>query len=254
MLWTPKRGLLLHGDHDFHPPGPLERDPPRPGVCDFIVPGCANAMLLAAAQALPAFPVVVSTNTSFTDNSVSQVVSLPASLVSGNLLFIMLSITDGATITTPTNWTELFKTVSAGTFSYACYYKTSDGGEGASVTVTIGSGTSDGAHCSYQISGHQGTPEAAVNNASVDCPNLAPSWGSAKTMWLSGCYVGTSADSDVTAAPTNHTNLLAAKVTGGRGVIGSARRESEAASEDPGTFTVASQEYPRSATIAIRPA
>ena len=195
---------------------------------------------------------VEATNTSSEEGSTTQTVSLPAALAAGDLLIIDLVLSSGPTVTTPSGWTELFKVISSGQITIASYWKNSDGGEGGSVAVTVGRSV-EGGHTSYRISGWQGTPEAATNASDADPPNLTPSWGSAENLWIALCGWHTET-TDITAPPSNYSNLLTANSSGDRSNIGTAERILAASSENPGTFTGAANEYPRSATIAVQPA
>lgn len=208
------------------------------------------AFLLTVAGKRPAaFPTVAATNTSNEAASTAQTVALPSGIQAGDLLLILVLFSSGPAITTPTGWTEIYKSVTGGSVSHAAYYKVAAGDEGSSVDITIDAARA-GAHNSYRITGYSGAPQALANDASIDPPALTPVGGSKKYLWiaLAGDHNGTA----VTAAPTDYTNLLAD--VSGTTCLGSARRLREATSEDPGAFTATTSEIPRSATIAISPA
>jgi hypothetical protein len=213
------------------------------------------------AEVTGAFPVVQATNSSGTTNFGSETThaaALPASISSGDLLLLFVSISTAAnTLTTPSGWTSLFNTTN--TIRFACYYKVASGSEGASVNVTAS--TAEKWACnSYRVTGYQGTPEAGTSatgsSANPNPPSVSPSWGSAKTLWIAA-----SADNALSTttptAPTDYGNLVNHSHT----VIGinqlrtaSVRRELEASSEDPGTFTLGGSGAWVAQTVAVRPA
>jgi hypothetical protein len=102
----------------------------------------------------------------------------------------------------------------------------------------------------------ESAPAEATGSTAPNPPSLTPSWGAADTLWLAvtGWSEGTITAS---AFPTNYTNTgqNGTGVAGSEGVsIGWGFRELNAASEDPGTFTLGSAANWVAFTIAIRPA
>lgn len=198
-----------------------------------------------------AFPTVAATNTSTQASSTSHTVNLPASIAAGDLLLIFFGYNNSADdVTTPSGWTQFFNVTNGGRF-YA-YYRVADGGEGSTVTITSGtSGISQ--HNSYRITGYQGTPESATAlgaSTTPDPPNLTPSWGADDTLWIAATHPVNSA-ADLTA-PTNYGGLIQTAPTSFQ--VGSANRQLNAASENPGTFANASNSVWEAATVAIQPA
>lgn len=200
-----------------------------------------------------AFPVVRATNTSVTTPaSTSHVISLPAAIVSGDLLIAIWNPDGTGAGTWPAGWTQLWATnLPANTGRTECRYRVADGTEGASITVTTAAAVTS-SHATYRIDTFSGNaPEAGVtataNSANANPPSLTPSWGAKDTLWIAVAAVD---NTDVTAAPTSYTNLL----TGATPTrLGTARRELNAATEDPGTFTNASDQWGAN-TIAVEPA
>lgn len=199
-----------------------------------------------------AFPQVAATNTSSAASAGSAAISLPASIASGDLLIAVCGSFDDRTHTWPAGWTELYD-ADTGNIAGSAAYRVADGSEGATVTVTFGSGNTVSSHMTFRITGHQGTPEcgtaAGGNSTSPDPPSLNPSgWDVAKTLWIAvGSARTTSAAS---AAPTNYSNLLT--VSSGSNTSFAARRELEAASDDPSAFTISSSVEWQTQLIAIR--
>jgi hypothetical protein len=212
-----------------------------------------------------AFPAVVNTNTGegTLGGAGNIAVPLPASLVSGNLLIIIVSLFQSAArdSSAPSGWTELFDIVGPTNIrEFSCYYKVSDGSEGASVNVAISGSLTGWAANSYQISGFTGAPEATTttgNNSAPNPPSLTPSWGSAKTLWLAACAGADNGAAAITAAPSNYTDLIQASHLSGSDpipVVASARRELEATSDDPAAFGQSGTFNDwAAATIGIRP-
>lgn len=206
-----------------------------------------------------AFPNVATTNVlTAAGSATTHAMPLPASLASGDLLVIFFSIdAAGGTITTPAGWTQLF-TASNSPVVASCFYKISNGAEGASVTITHTSGKAGGT--SYRISTGtwSGTPEAAAtaatgSSATPDPPSVTPSWGSADNLFLAASFI--QEVGVISSAPTNYSNAL----TGASGstsavTTGSAQRQLTSATDDPGTFTWGSSSTWLAQTVVIKPA
>ncbi|MDP3725836.1 MAG: hypothetical protein Q8R36_01420, partial [bacterium] len=170
---------------------------------------------------------------------------LPTGIVAGDLLIIFAEL--GNTVSAgPLGWTQLFM-LNPGIILTG-YYKVAVGGD-ANPVITTGTVTRS-SHISYRITGARGSVEAATNAVSLDPPNLAPSWGLEKTLWL---VVGGDNSAAATPAPTNYTNLLQMADSFDHNHISSARRLLEVSSENPDAFG-GGQEFPVSATVAIQPA
>ena len=201
------------------------------------------------------FPVVEATNTSQEAGTTSHTVSLPASIAAGDLLIILLFAYDPGLggppdLSTPSGWTQLYD-IDDAVSSLAGYYRIADGSEGASVNV-VSSNNSNSVHNSYRISGFTGTPEVSARATGVSAtpnpPSHTPSWGAADTLWLAITHCANTA-ADLTA-PTNYTNIIQAN--DGAFSTGSARRELNAASEDPGTFAGADAAVWSALTMSIQ--
>lgn len=212
-----------------------------------------GALAFLATPALAAFPVIVTTGVSSPASSTSWTVTLPASLVSGNLLLAECQANGADVITVPTNWTSLFNPAD-GTFAF---YKYSNGSEGASVTVTGGSSRSAGCVV-YQISGTDGVTAPAIGNfaettsSSYDPPSLTPSWGSANTMW----FAYASGRSNVTASvgPSGFSALNTQVSGGSNAVVIIWNANITTATEDPSAFTLSGTMSGYALTVGVRPA
>lgn len=207
------------------------------------------------------FPAVVTTNSSAENTSTtSHTVNLPASIVAGNLLLIIWqSAALGITVTTPSGWTALGSPVTNGNnIQFIVYYKTASGSEGATQAISTNNNT-PAAHVSYQISTYQGAPEVATatgTSANPDPPSLSPSWGFDKTLWLAiSDSVRVSTSHSVTGTPSGYTNVVSASEDlGGTGTsyrLWTLRKEAQASSENPGSFTLSNSLDWCAATLAI---
>ena len=68
-------------------------------------------------------------------------VPYPATVNNGDVLILQcVNFSSGATITTPSGWTELFKSAKQSSFVWAYYIKRADGTETGNLTVTMASG------------------------------------------------------------------------------------------------------------------
>ena len=203
------------------------------------------------------FPQVAAVNGgSNTVESLNHTVNLPAGIVAGNLLLVFFVSDQVPTITFPGGWTQLFQVANSTYVKFGAWYRIADGGEGGTITVT----TSDAqmtAHTSYRITGYSGLPEVGVSatgaSVSPNSPNLAPSWGALDTLWfaIEGNDDGTTLVSGWPAGYGNQRNDKALNSAGA--AVGSCRRELNAASQDPGVFTIDASERWIANTVAVKP-
>ena len=210
------------------------------------------------------FPTVETTTTSEHNiNDQSQVVSLPSGIVSGDLILVFLSVNGTPSITWPSSpsFTKIDDVENTGECVLSVAYRQSDGTEGATITITTGADAKSSA-TAYRISGHENpstqAPEMSMGvtgtTGGPDPDNLTPTGGAEDFLWIAAHARDRS--TTTTAAPTNYTNLL--QVAHSDAPLGastaSARRNLNAASENPGTFTVDNNNDWSAATIAVHPA
>lgn len=199
------------------------------------------------------FPVVAGqTNSSSAVAGSSHTLSLPSSIAAGDLILIQARWLSATVPTPPTGWTQLYQLVQ-GSVNSIGLYKIAAGGE-TTVTITFSASVSTVRSVSHRITGHGSAIEAATNvqasSANHDPPNLAPSWGSADNLWLVTAAGGTS---NYTTVPANYGNSVFDPSTAlSDALIVCARRTLTASSENPGTFTNASNNG-LTATIAVKP-
>lgn len=233
-------------------------------------------LVLLASPAWAAFPTVAGTAKTYIASSTTWACNLPASVAKGDLVLLFIVADSNVQFFSafPGSWVELWDNDFTGGASGGAYLIAS-GGE-TTVTPVLDIGTADDAVCiTYRITGWHGTtpPEAGIptdgaNPSSPDPPALTPSWGAADTLWIavagSGVCDSNNNDSLFTAAPTNYGSLVvqngdAATVPNNctsvaQPSIATATRELNAASDNPGTFTVSDTASTNSANlIAVRP-
>lgn len=208
-------------------------------------------------QAQTNYPVVAAENGGYHATSATEhTVNLPSGIQAEDLLLVFF-VSDGTpTITFPEGWTQLFQTADDSAVKFGAWYRIADGGEGATITVTT-SASEWTAHTSYRITGYSGTPEVGTPttgaSANPDPPSLTPSWGAKDTLWFA--IQGNDSNKTVSDYPADYTdgrNDYGNSIVGCG--VGSARRELNATSEDPGTFTLSASEQWIANTVAIQPA
>lgn len=211
------------------------------------------------------FPSVaaVENSVSATDLT-SHTVDLPTGIQSGDLLVVWFVCDQNPLITWPSGWTVLQNENNGNVTRSSLGVRVADGTEGSTITITTDA-VQQSAHWSARISQWYGNltdgvasniygDEALSISTTPDPQSLDPAnWGAEDTLWIAlhGHDHGNRTQS---AIPANYTNGEYIASTGTFGcALGVARRELNASSEDPGTFTISSSEEWVSATLAIRP-
>lgn len=198
-----------------------------------------------------AFPVIEATaTTDGTTASTAPVINLPASIAADELLLVLFRTADGGAVGWPAGWSEMFEDSTDSDDTIAMAWRKADGAEGATITLdTPGNGKF--AAIAWRISGADDPtvqpPEFAtlVTGAGTtpDPGSLSPTGGAKDYLWLwCGGWAGEQT-SPPASTPTNYANALGAS-SGTAGVtatncrVASADRELNAASEDPGSWTI----------------
>ncbi len=210
------------------------------------------------------FPSVAATNTSIEDAAdvTSHTVDLPATISSGDLLILIFGHDGNVTVSWPAGYTEIHDAAAAADAAgIAIAYRQADGMEGTDITVTTSAGQKS-AHVTYRITGHVDpstqAPEdstGATGTSTIPDPDsLTPTSGSKDYLWIA-CGVA-NAEPTMSSIPTDYTDGLhvAGAFEGGNCRVYSARRELNASSENPGTFTIGASSEWRAITLAIHPA
>jgi hypothetical protein len=209
-----------------------------------------------------AFPVIVSVaNGNDTSNVLTRNATMPASISVGNLLlaFVASDIAASGTTITMTGWTSISNQQFGSAVRSTVFARVADGTEGATAAIDTSASEACAWHF-YNISTwfgtiangcEAGTP-AAAGSTNPNPPSLTPSWGALDTMWLAGA--GNDGNVAITAGPASYTNFVNTRWANTSGCgIATARRELNTATEDPGTFTMSTEQWVAH-TIAIRPA
>jgi len=204
-----------------------------------------------------AFPTVAATDGGNNAvNGQNHSIDLPAGVVSGNLLLVFF-VSDGVpTITFPVGWINLFEKAGGVDVKGGAWYKVAGVGEDDPFVVTTDADQMT-AYTIYRITDYAGVPEAGVattgDSVSPDPPSLTPSWSIRETLWFAIAGYDAGART-ITDYPANYGNGRSDRSNDAEGAgVGSARRELEAASEDPGVFTLSVAEVWIANTIAISP-
>lgn len=204
-------------------------------------------------------PVIASTALSVTgNNTTSHAVTMPAGVVSGDLLIIFMGLDGGGTLTWPSGFVELID-VAAQACHQGVAYKVSDGTEGASITVTS-TASEKSAHVCYRITGQSlvTNPEVSSTangeNTLPNPPALTPTGGAKNYLWLVG-WGGDGGTAFLTLfAPLSYSgSLTTSTVALGSCSVGTAHRALNAASENPSTFQRAGVEGWIACVVAVHP-
>ncbi len=200
------------------------------------------------------FPTVQTRSTYTTASSLSShPVTLPTGIVPGDLLIIACSSNGNVPPSgPPTGWFQ----VSYATYDglgvdrfIAVYYKIADGGEGSTVSVPM-SGAAPLVALGWRINAG-GVPRGATatgDSANPNPPNLAPGWAASDVLWLA---ISGARGSSFSVFPSGYGSTRTVTASGNY-MIGSGEKSANAASEDPGTFTMSSGKW-AAATIGVPP-
>jgi hypothetical protein len=221
------------------------------------ITNAATGMFNEAAVTFP--QVGGSATSSRTTNAIDDVVTLPASVASGDLVLVFHYSGGGGTRTFPSPWVEI-KDVAVGVaFNTGIAYLIASGGE-TSVTVTK-SATQRFSAIAIRItaaSWHGTTPPEVSTGATGDSniPNpdaVTASWGSADNLFVA--VTGYDTNIAITGYPTNYgSNQINSPSSGGSGRGGVATRELAASNDNPGTFTLFEATEWWAGTVVVRPA
>jgi hypothetical protein len=216
-----------------------------------------------------AFPVVEEAIENSTATAgTSHVINLPTATAGQLLLIILDKGSTSATVNAHASLTELLDEASANGLYIA--YRWMDGTEGASLTLTTSASTRS-ASFAYRISGAENpatqAPEIGTTSsgtsATPDPPSITPTGGAKDYLFIAFAgMAGEEADDDTwgNTPPTNYTPSPPRQKSCGvagvnlGGLILSAERQLNAASDNPGTFGVDVSAAWRAQTIAIHPA
>lgn len=191
-------------------------------------------------------------------NTTSHAITLPTGISAGDLLLVIFSCDGNRTISvntgvSGTNWTIGDSQTNGTIVTGAWVWKIAEGSDALTLTS---SGAEQSSHVSLRITGHDTTAPidgTSANGSSTNSnpPSHTPANGSQDYLWIAT----RSGDSTVvaTAAPSGYSNLQTQNAAGTGGAsTNTAEKSSTASSEDPATFTSASEQWV-SYTLAISP-
>lgn len=200
------------------------------------------------------------TETTFTSAATSHAVAMPATVAAGDLLICGFVNDGSSTVTTPAGWTLL----GTSTFSVrlSLYAIDAVGNEDGTTVDFVTSAAQEAAAQVYRITaatwGGTLSTDVAISGASIGSsanPNsssVTPSWGAQNTLWLS--FFGQVGETTISAAPTNYGSSNETNGSGNVVTVGSAVRDLNTATEDPGQFTTSASGAWVAYTVAVEPA
>lgn len=204
-----------------------------------------------------AFPVVAAraTGRSTTTNAVSHAMTLPAGIVAGDLLVVVVACDQNPTISVNTGvsgsgWSQLVQGANGTNVCSNVFWKIATGADALTITLSAADQTS---HVSFRITGGYSVTGTSANGSSTNSEpgTHTPPDGAQDYLWI----VTRAGDSTVvaTAAPTNFSNLQtqAAAGTGGAS-INTAERAMNGSAYNPTNFTSASEQWV-CFTLAVSP-
>lgn len=213
-----------------------------------------------AVVATSGYPVVESRVVSvFSTNTTTHNVTMPATINDGDLLFLPIVNDGGATITTPTGWTQHGTVDASGQGRMTIFARVATGALAGTTVNFVTSATEQMACTVYRISNWYGTLAGlAISSMSLigtpDPPSLTSGFGAVPTLWIAMIATSSSYTLTPATAPTNYTNIQQAisTVSTAGGQMWTAERELTAASENPGAFSMATSDNFVTGTFAIR--
>lgn len=177
-------------------------------------------------------------------------INLPSGINPGETLIVIFSVDEAPTCTATGGWWKLGQASNSTVVTSAVFWKVAEGSDNCTITTSTAQQSS---HVSLRISGGGSVTGTSANGNSTNSnpPLHTPPVGSKDYLWIAT----RSGDSTVvaTVAPTNYGNLQtqAAAGTGGAST-NTAERTLTASSENPGTFTSATEQWV-SWTISVAP-
>jgi len=212
-----------------------------------------------------AFPTITATNTTDgTTATTSPVVNLPATVNAGETLLVFFRTDTVGAITFPGGWTELFDLGTNQQTTAA--WKLADGTEGGT-TITLTTAGGKFAALSWSIAAADPSttpPESSAGasgfDANPDPDTVTPTGGADDYLWLALMGI----EGEQAMPPTYPTNYTENQIHANSGTAGAVstnvrvaaakRTNLNAASENPGVYTVNVTDDWRAFTFAVHPA
>lgn len=210
-----------------------------------------------------AFATVTSTAVTTAGSTASAAPSLllPATINADDRLLAYIRVAGAGDIGWPAGWTELFdEATDASDDQYSLAYATAAGTEDGT-SISLSSANAKYAAVCYAI-GAGDIPEASTRvtgtSTAPDPPSFSPTGGAKDYLWLwFGSWEGEQT-SPPTGNPTNYTNPIGSNSgTAGQVTtnvrVASARRELNAATEDPPSWAISVSDDWSACVVAIPP-
>jgi hypothetical protein len=198
------------------------------------------------------FPTPRTPEYSATTSGSSRVVDLPAGIVAGDLMVVVIAGPSGEVVTPPSGWALLAGGWGNGTDGDGIYWKIAVGGE-TSATWTISSSATS-RHVGMAFQNALSAEYTFLNQdggSTPNCPSITASWGLADNMFVALNYWSDASDTP-TSYPASYS--LIQNVFGTTTGFRVSARALAAATEDPGVQTGSGvMAGLRSVTFAIRP-
>lgn len=224
-----------------------------------IIPGFPG--FVADDGSTSAFPVLRSTSNDISSTlGTSHTIDLPSGVQAGDLLVLIYTARSDSTGQTtppvPTDWTSLALYDAASTFKTRVLYRIASGAHTTVTITTPGQNTGLTSNC-YCFSSFSEVPvvSGGTTLASTSSPNppsltVPGGWGvSPHCLFLS--VVHSNGNNTVSSNSTNYSNRVSSSNSNNNRTW-SARRELQATSDDPGSWSLSSSTGTVATTIAIR--
>jgi hypothetical protein len=183
---------------------------------------------------------------------------MPAVVAAGDTLIILITLDSTPTLTTPSGW-SLLTPVGSNLDVLGIYTRVSDGTEGGTTVNVASSNSQEGCAQAWRIANGStvfSTTMTTGSSTTPDPPNLAPGIGTRDFLWIAAMCCDNDSAGTITSFPTNYASNQTDTVTSAGSAtlptLGAAARTLTASSENPGTFTIASDGWV-AATVAVAP-
>jgi len=214
-----------------------------------------------------AFSSVAATATStVTSNSTSHTVQMPSGrpYAVGTLIIIRFAVDSGTGVTWPSGTDDgfigYFGLNHEGDIRLAIAYRRANGNEPDTVTVTTSS-SQKSAHISKRYQDHEdpdtqapesSTGNAQDNNGNPNPDSITPTGGPKDFLYAAVC--ASDDNKTMNSGPSGFANFLTVKEGSGAGCVCSyADLQENSSSQDPGTFSLASNQESVACTDAVHP-
>jgi hypothetical protein len=214
-----------------------------------------------------AFPSVRSISVGDEANSTAPSYTLPATIVSGDLILVYACTDNTANFTVPTGFTEILNAQTASAFKSQVFVKIADGTEDSTTVDGTLDASESTSYIALAIQDWYGTVAGGISvstgatnvGTDADPDSVTASWGSDDNLFIAvvgGDYANKTATAYPTSYADNQTTHAHSGGGGGQQAVSLATRELAAASDDPASFTLVDDVSDTWAahTIVVRPA